>query len=82
MPYSIPPVPRWVKAILGWQGTWVVARIGLASAYLLGGVTKLFNLEGAIAVARLPMLIQSFCRVGPPARAGLQRCIQSERGTW
>ena len=82
MPYSIPPVPRWVKAILGWQGTWVVARIGLASAYLLGGVTKLINSEGGIAVARLPMLLQSFSSVGPPARSGLHRSIQSEKGTW
>jgi len=82
MPYWIPPVPRWVKAILGWQGTWVVARIGLASAYLLGGVTKLFNFEGGIAVARLPMLLQSFSSVRPPARSGLHRSIHSEKGTW
>jgi uncharacterized membrane protein YphA (DoxX/SURF4 family) len=41
--------PRWVDAILDWRWTWFVARIALTSAYLIGGVTKLFDFQGAIA---------------------------------
>jgi uncharacterized membrane protein YphA (DoxX/SURF4 family) len=41
--------PGWVDTVLGWGGTFFLARIGLTSAYLLGGVTKLFNFGGAIA---------------------------------
>lgn len=29
--------PRWVDAILDWPGTWLLARIGLTGAYILGG---------------------------------------------
>jgi uncharacterized membrane protein YphA (DoxX/SURF4 family) len=41
--------PGWVRAVLGWPGTWLLARLGLVSAYLVGGATKLFDFPGAIA---------------------------------
>lgn len=41
--------PTWVSAILDWRWTWPLARIGLASAYILGGLTKLFDFAGAVA---------------------------------
>lgn len=41
--------PNWVRAVLGWPGTWFLARLALVSAYLVGGVTKLFDFPGAIA---------------------------------
>jgi uncharacterized membrane protein YphA (DoxX/SURF4 family) len=40
--------PRWVDAILDWRWTWLVARIALSSAYLIGGLTKLFDYRGAV----------------------------------
>ena len=41
--------PSWVDAILAWRGTWLLARIALASAYLLGGIVKLADFPAAIA---------------------------------
>ena len=41
--------PRWVDAILDWRWTWLIARIALTGAYLLGGVTKLANFPAAVA---------------------------------
>lgn len=41
--------PVWVDAILDFRGTALVARVALASAYILGGLTKLFDFPGAIA---------------------------------
>jgi uncharacterized membrane protein YphA (DoxX/SURF4 family) len=41
--------PSWVDAILEWRGTWFLARLGLTSAYLLGGVVKLTSFSAAIA---------------------------------
>ena len=41
--------PGWVDAILGFRGTALVARIALASAYILGGLTKLLDFPGAVA---------------------------------
>ena len=41
--------PRWVDAILDWRWTWLVARLGLCGAYLIGGVTKLSNFAAAAA---------------------------------
>ena len=41
--------PAWVDAILDWRWTWLVSRIGLCSAYALGGLTKLFYFQAAIA---------------------------------
>ena len=41
--------PSWVDAILEWRWTWFLARLGLTSAYLLGGIVKLANFSAAIA---------------------------------
>jgi uncharacterized membrane protein YphA (DoxX/SURF4 family) len=41
--------PRFVEAILGWRGTGFLARLALASAYLLGAVVKLSDLHAAVA---------------------------------
>ena len=41
--------PNWIAAILAWPLTWFFARLALASAYLLGGVVKLFDFPGAVA---------------------------------
>ena len=41
--------PRWTVAILDWPWLLPVARIGLASAYLIGGVQKLVDFPGAVA---------------------------------
>jgi uncharacterized membrane protein YphA (DoxX/SURF4 family) len=41
--------PGWVDAILDWRWTWVVARLGLTGAYILGGLIKLTNFPAAVA---------------------------------
>ena len=41
--------PSWIDAILEWRGTWLLARIALSGAYILGGMTKLFNFSAAVA---------------------------------
>jgi uncharacterized membrane protein YphA (DoxX/SURF4 family) len=41
--------PTWVDAILEWRWTWLIARIGLTGAYVLGGVTKLLDFPAAVA---------------------------------
>ncbi len=41
--------PDWVKAILRWPVTLPVARLALASAFLLGGILKLVDFPGAVA---------------------------------
>jgi uncharacterized membrane protein YphA (DoxX/SURF4 family) len=41
--------PAWVDAILEWRWTWLLARLGLTSAYLLGGIVKLTHFSAAIA---------------------------------
>jgi uncharacterized membrane protein YphA (DoxX/SURF4 family) len=41
--------PSWIDAILIWRWTWLVARLALTSAYLLGGLTKLSDFSAAIA---------------------------------
>ena len=41
--------PSWVDAILDWRWIWPLARVGLTSAYWLGGLTKLFDFGGATA---------------------------------
>lgn len=43
------PDPRWVDAILDWRWTWLVARLGLTGAYVLGGLIKLTNFPAAVA---------------------------------
>jgi uncharacterized membrane protein YphA (DoxX/SURF4 family) len=42
-------VPPWVQSILEWRGTWLLARIALTSAYVIGGLTKLTNFPAAVA---------------------------------
>ena len=49
MATSLKQDPHWVDAILYWRWTWLAARIGLTSAYFLGGLTKLFDFPGAVA---------------------------------
>lgn len=44
-----PDTPRWVGVILSSPWTSAAARIGLISAYLFGGLTKLFDFPGAVA---------------------------------
>jgi uncharacterized membrane protein YphA (DoxX/SURF4 family) len=41
--------PRWIDAILSWPWLLPVARLALASAYLIGGVQKLGDFPGAVA---------------------------------
>jgi uncharacterized membrane protein YphA (DoxX/SURF4 family) len=41
--------PGWVDAVLEWRPTWLIARISLTSAYLLGGMVKLLDFPAAIA---------------------------------
>jgi len=41
--------PRFVTAILDWRPTWFIARLALTSAYLLGGIVKLTDWQGAVA---------------------------------
>ena len=46
---SSPATPRWVEAILRWPRLDMLLRLGLASAYLIGGVNKLMDFPGAVA---------------------------------
>jgi uncharacterized membrane protein YphA (DoxX/SURF4 family) len=41
--------PRWIGAILSWAWLLPVTRIGLTSAYFIGGVQKLVDFPGAVA---------------------------------
>lgn len=41
--------PDWVDKILDWHWTWFVARTALVGAYLVGGITKVFDFRSAIA---------------------------------
>ena len=41
--------PRWISDLLSWQWTWRLARVALASAYLIGGVNKLLDFTAAVA---------------------------------
>jgi uncharacterized membrane protein YphA (DoxX/SURF4 family) len=41
--------PPWVDAILEWRWTWLLVRIALVVAYLVGGLTKLSDFPAAIA---------------------------------
>jgi uncharacterized membrane protein YphA (DoxX/SURF4 family) len=49
MAHRIQANPAWVDAILDWRFTWPLARVGLTSAFWLGGLTKLFDFPGAVA---------------------------------
>jgi uncharacterized membrane protein YphA (DoxX/SURF4 family) len=42
-------MPRWVAQLLLIPWTWRLARLGLVSAYLIGGVTKLSDFTAAMA---------------------------------
>jgi uncharacterized membrane protein YphA (DoxX/SURF4 family) len=46
---SVTEDPSWVDAILEWRWTWLLARLGLTSAYLLGGIVKFTSFSAAIA---------------------------------
>ncbi|WP_343641353.1 DoxX family protein [Roseateles sp.] len=46
---TAPAAPRWVEAILQWPSLAVLLRVGLASAYLIGGIDKLMDFPGAVA---------------------------------
>jgi uncharacterized membrane protein YphA (DoxX/SURF4 family) len=48
MHYPTSVNPRWISAILDWPGTWLLARLALVSAYLVGGFTKLLDFPGAV----------------------------------
>jgi uncharacterized membrane protein YphA (DoxX/SURF4 family) len=41
--------PHWVRAILEWRWISLLARIALTSAYIVGGLTKLFDFSAAVA---------------------------------
>jgi hypothetical protein len=41
--------PRFVQAVLEWRGTWLLARLALVGAYLLGGTVKLADWPAAMA---------------------------------
>lgn len=41
--------PPFVGMILDWRGTWLLARLALVSAYLLGGAVKALDFPGAVA---------------------------------
>jgi uncharacterized membrane protein YphA (DoxX/SURF4 family) len=41
--------PRWIAAILALPLLWHAARLALTSAYIIGGLTKLFDFAGAVA---------------------------------
>jgi uncharacterized membrane protein YphA (DoxX/SURF4 family) len=41
--------PRWIRAILSWPWLLPVSRIGLVSAFLIGGIQKLVDFPGAVA---------------------------------
>lgn len=43
------PDPRFVDAILDWRPTWFLARLLLVGAYILGGLVKLADWQGAVA---------------------------------
>ncbi|WP_404366579.1 DoxX family protein [Sphingomonas sp. MMS24-J45] len=43
------PDPRFVDALLDWRATWLLARLALVSAYLLGAIVKLSDWSAAVA---------------------------------
>jgi uncharacterized membrane protein YphA (DoxX/SURF4 family) len=49
MTHSTVANPGWVDSVLDWRWTWPLARLGLTSAYVIGGLTKLFNFPDAVA---------------------------------
>lgn len=62
--------PRFVGHILDWPATWFVARLALVGAYLLGGIVKLADWQGAVAE-------QAHFGMNPPALwAGLTIAVE------
>ena len=49
MAYDGQTNPAWINAILDWRWTWPLARVGLTSAFWIGGLTKLFDFSAAVA---------------------------------
>jgi uncharacterized membrane protein YphA (DoxX/SURF4 family) len=41
--------PRWIEAILSWRWLVPLARLALASAFLIGGIQKLVDFSAAVA---------------------------------
>lgn len=41
--------PRLITALLDWPGSWLVARLALTSPYVIGGLAKLADWQGAVA---------------------------------
>lgn len=41
--------PRPIAALLDWPGSWLVARLALTGPYLIGGLAKLSDWQGAVA---------------------------------
>ncbi len=41
--------PRWIGDVLALPWTWRLARVALASAFLIGGMNKLFDFPAAVA---------------------------------
>jgi len=51
---SSPPVsaleqPRWVRSLFGLPGVWLLIRLALVSAYLIGGIAKVSDFPAAVA---------------------------------
>ncbi|HEY1397714.1 DoxX family protein [Roseateles sp.] len=49
MKTSSPVAPQWVERILQWPTFGCLLRVGLASAYLIGGIDKAMDFPGAVA---------------------------------
>jgi uncharacterized membrane protein YphA (DoxX/SURF4 family) len=41
--------PDVVRTILGWPGTWLLARFALVATFLASGLSKVFNVSGGVA---------------------------------
>lgn len=41
--------PRPIAALLDWPGSWLIARLALTGPYLIGGLVKLSDWQGAVA---------------------------------
>jgi uncharacterized membrane protein YphA (DoxX/SURF4 family) len=41
--------PDWVRSVFTWSGVWLLIRLALVSAYLVGGLTKLSDFPAAVA---------------------------------
>ncbi len=41
--------PGFVHAVLGWPGTWLIARFALVATFLISGLAKVANFSGGVA---------------------------------